>query len=134
MEKGDLCVKIAGRDAGKKCVIIEKKDHRVLIDGETRRREINQAHVMPLGEKINLQTGDHEEIKAAFKKIGIEIIDAKPKEKTERPKKLRKPPAEKPKKVKKIVKKAGAEKKTLEQSASEAKKDSTRKPKQEPTS
>ena len=40
IEVGRLCVKIAGRDAGKKCVITELIDEKlVMIDGETRRRK-----------------------------------------------------------------------------------------------
>jgi large subunit ribosomal protein L14e len=109
MNIGSICVKIAGRDAGKKCVIVEKKDNLVLIDGETRRRKINQAHLVPTGEKIELQSGDHEEVKAAFKQMGIEIIDTKPKPKTEKPKKSRKSDLKKravKKVTKKVVKKA----------------------------
>ena len=46
-EPGRICVKIAGRDAGKKCVILEHKEDRVLIDGETRRRYVNPDHLEP---------------------------------------------------------------------------------------
>lgn len=105
MEKGNICVKIAGRDAGKKCVVIEQKGYRILVDGETRRREVNQSHLIPTGEKIELQTGSHEEVVAAFKKLGIEIKERKPKQKTERPRKTRKADL-KQKPVKKVTKKA----------------------------
>jgi len=105
MNVGSICVKIAGRDAGKKCVIVEKKDNLVLIDGETRRRKVNQSHLVPTGEKIELKSGDHEEVKAAFKQMGIEIKDTKPKPKTEKPKKSRKADGKK-RAVKKVTKKA----------------------------
>lgn len=45
---GRICVKLAGRDAGKKCVILDKKEDRVLIDGETRRKYVNPEHLEPL--------------------------------------------------------------------------------------
>ncbi|MBW3019500.1 hypothetical protein KY329_04940, partial [Candidatus Woesearchaeota archaeon] len=108
MEKGSICVKIAGRDAGKKCVVIEKKGYRVLIDGETRRREVNQSHLIPTGEKIELKTGSHDEVKTAFKQLGIEITDKKPKQAAERQKKKRKADL-KQKPVKKVTKKAVAQ-------------------------
>ena len=39
IDVGRVCVKIAGRDAGKKAVVVEKIDSNfVLIDGQTRRR------------------------------------------------------------------------------------------------
>ena len=46
IEIGRLCVKIAGRDAGKKCVVVDVvNDNTVLIDGETRRRNCNIKHL-----------------------------------------------------------------------------------------
>ncbi len=55
-EIGRVCVKIAGRDAGKKGAIVEVLDEKtVLIDGETRRRKCNVNHlevldqILPIG-------------------------------------------------------------------------------------
>ena len=46
---GRLCIKIAGRDAGKQCVIVDVLDHnKVLIDGLTRRRPCNILHLEPM--------------------------------------------------------------------------------------
>ena len=37
---GQLCVKIAGRESGKKCVIVDRIDSNyVLIDGNVRRKK-----------------------------------------------------------------------------------------------
>ena len=48
IEIGRICVKTAGRDASKKCVIIDLLDDKyVLIDGETRRRKCNIIHIEP---------------------------------------------------------------------------------------
>ena len=48
-EVGRLCVKLAGRDSGKKCVVVEKVDQQyVLVDGATRRKKVNIRHFEPL--------------------------------------------------------------------------------------
>ena len=88
-DTGRLCLKIAGRDAGKRCVVVEVLDHAyVLVDGETRRKKVNTKHLEPLAEMIEIDSGaSHEEIKAAFKKLGLEIKDAKAKSAT--PKQLK---------------------------------------------
>jgi len=81
MEVGRLCVKIAGRDAGKKCVIVEVIDDKfVMVDGETRRRKCNVKHLEPSKDVLKISKGaTHEAVKAEFKKLGIEIKDTKPK-------------------------------------------------------
>jgi large subunit ribosomal protein L14e len=95
IEIGRVYVKISGRDAGKKCVIVEGlKKGRVLIDGQTRRRLCNPAHLEPLPEKIDIKEGaSHAEVVSALKKIGIEV-----KEKVKAKKKLAKLQATKPEK------------------------------------
>ena len=92
IEIGRICVKLAGRDAGCKCVIVDILDeHYVLIDGETRRRKCNILHLEPLKDVIKIKKGDsHETVKSEFKKLGLEARETKPKEKTERPRKIRK--------------------------------------------
>ena len=57
MTVGRLCMKIAGRDAGKKCVIVEDLGKGYfLIDGETRRRKCNVTHLEPLTEVLNIKS------------------------------------------------------------------------------
>jgi len=75
MKAGQLCVKIAGRDAGNECVVVEVLDDNfVLIDGNTRRRKCNVDHLEPIGElKIKSKAG-HDEVIEAMKKAGIEIV------------------------------------------------------------
>ena len=92
IEIGRLCLKTAGRDAGCKCVIVDILDaHYALIDGETRRRKCNILHLEPLKEVIKIKKGaSHEDVKAEFKKLGLEVRETKPKEKKERPRKIRK--------------------------------------------
>ena len=91
IELGRLCLKIAGRDAGKKCIVIDILDNNyVLIDGETRRRKCNISHLEPLDVVIEVKKkASHYEIKTEFKKLGLNVLETKPKPKTERPKKVK---------------------------------------------
>jgi len=91
-EVGRLCIKLAGRDAGKKCVIVDIIDSRfVMIDGETRRRKCNVLHLEPLMETLSIKKGTSEaDVNSAFKKIGIEIVKTKPKQAAARPMPVRK--------------------------------------------
>jgi large subunit ribosomal protein L14e len=113
IEIGKLCIKIAGRDAGKKCVIVEILDDRfVMIDGETRRKRCNILHLEALDEKIDVKKGaSHADVAEAFKKLGLEARETKPKEKKVRPRRLRRSklatPASAEPKAKKAVKKIG---------------------------
>ena len=94
IEIGRLCVKLAGRDAGLKCVVVDILDDKfVLIDGETRRRKCNILHIEPLKDVIKIKTkASHEEIKKEFESLGLKARETKPKQKTERPRKKRKTP------------------------------------------
>lgn len=91
-EIGRLAVKIAGRDSGKTAVVVDRLEEPfVLIDGQTRRRKCNIKHLEPLPHIIKIKkAASHAEVKAEFKKIGLEVWETKPKEKTERPRKQKK--------------------------------------------
>lgn len=82
-EVGRMCVKLAGRDAGKKAVIVEVIDNsKVMIDGEVRRRKCNIYHLEPLGQVIELKKGaSHSDIIKEFGKLGLKAMDTKPKQK-----------------------------------------------------
>jgi large subunit ribosomal protein L14e len=55
---GLVCMKIAGRDAGKLCVITEVLDAKfVKIDGFTRPRKVNVNHIEPVGRHIAVKKG-----------------------------------------------------------------------------
>ncbi|MBI2658848.1 50S ribosomal protein L14e [Candidatus Woesearchaeota archaeon] len=94
IEIGRLCVKTAGRDAGKKCVIIDILDGKyALIDGETRRRKVNIIHVEPLNQKIEIKkNASHEEVAKVLDELGIKALQTKPKPKAAKPLKKRKTP------------------------------------------
>ena len=92
IEKGRLCIKTAGRDAGMFCIIVQEIDSKlVMIDGETRRRKCNVSHLEPNDKVFSISSGDREEVKKIFKsELDIELRETKPKQPVERPKQQRK--------------------------------------------
>jgi large subunit ribosomal protein L14e len=93
IEIGRLCVKIAGRDAGLKCVVVDIiDDNFVLIDGETRRRKCNILHIEPLDKVLDIKKGaSHEQVAKAFEAAGYGVFAPKTKpKKAARPRKARK--------------------------------------------
>jgi large subunit ribosomal protein L14e len=63
IEVGRICIKQAGRENGKKCVVIDVMDKSfVLVTGPKKvtgikRRRVNINHVMPLVDKIEVKRG-----------------------------------------------------------------------------
>ncbi len=80
-EVGRVCVKIAGRDAGKTCIIVEQINEKiVLVDGGTRRRKVNVNHLEPLDQTIELAEGaSHDEVAGKFKKLKLAVWETKAK-------------------------------------------------------
>jgi large subunit ribosomal protein L14e len=77
MEVGRICVKIVGREAGKKCVVVDLVDKNfVLITGpktvsDIKRRRANINHLEPTREKIDIKRGaTDEEVTEALKTAG----------------------------------------------------------------
>ncbi len=65
MDLGQVCIKLKGKDAGKKVVILsEVKQGRVLIDGATvKRKQCNILHLFPTEQKIKVgKDAKHEDI------------------------------------------------------------------------
>ena len=91
IEIGRLCVKIAGRDAGKSCVIVEVVDDNfVVVDGQVKRKRCNIDHLEPLQHKLPIASGaSHEAVVDALKAVGIDVIVEE--------KRIRKPKASKAK-------------------------------------
>ncbi len=106
LDVGRLCVKIAGREAGQKCVIVEVIDSNfAIIDGNLRRKRCNIAHLEPLNETIELNKGaSREDVKEAFKNAGI-LAEPKKVKRAEKAPKNETFTAEKPLKEKKAAKK-----------------------------
>jgi large subunit ribosomal protein L14e len=123
-EIGRVCVKLAGRDAGKKCVIVDVLDHTfVLVDGETRRKRCNIKHLEPLEKTVQLsKNAPASEVERVLKELGIEVKKTKKKSAAAKPARTRKKkealksegkekPAKEKKAEKKEEKKEKAEKK-----------------------
>ena len=77
IEIGRICVKIAGREAGKRCVILDIVDKNfVLVTGPqkvsgVKRRRVNVNHVEPTQTKIDIKRGaTDEEVAEALKAAG----------------------------------------------------------------
>ncbi len=74
IEIGRICVKLAGREAGRKCVIVDVADKSfVLITGPksvtgVKRRRVNVSHIEPLQDKIEIKRGvSDDEVAEALK-------------------------------------------------------------------
>ncbi len=68
IEVGRICVKLYGREAGRKCVIVDIIDENfVVITGPknltgVRRRKANIDHIEPLDKKIEIPKGAEDEV------------------------------------------------------------------------
>ncbi len=129
---GRICFKIAGRDANKFCVVINKIDNTfVEIDGQTRRRKCNINHLEPLDATVDIKAGaKNKEVAEALTKAGFET-----KEKTNTIKKVGPKPTKQKVKVTNVVGDEKPSKKTSEAQAkkTEAKKETKTKSKKETT-
>jgi len=79
IEVGRICVKVLGREAGRKCVIVDIIDENyVLITGPknisgVKRRKANINHIEPLDKKIDIPKGaSDEEVAKAIAEAGLE--------------------------------------------------------------
>lgn len=117
LEPGRVCVKTAGREAGKLCVIIEtdsKNKNFVVIDGNVRRKKCNVRHLKFFSVVVKItKSSSKDEIIRALKTAGFEVkLKEKSKvrknEKTKKPLKKRTQKKAEPKetKAKPAVKKA----------------------------
>jgi len=77
VEVGRICVKIAGREAGRKCVVVDVIDKNfALVTGPkqltgVKRRRVNINHIEPTPEKVDIKRGaSDEEVMAALEKAG----------------------------------------------------------------
>lgn len=67
IDVGRICVKLSGREAGKKCIIVDIVDKNfVLVTGPkqlngVRRRRVNINHLEPTANRINLRKGETDE-------------------------------------------------------------------------
>lgn len=104
IEIGRVCVKIAGRDAGNYCAIVEVLDKNyVMIDGNVRRKKCNVKHLEPLDKLLKIKAKAlTEDVLEAMKKEGLEVKEKKKATKTKKEKPAKK---EEKKPTKKAAKK-----------------------------
>ena len=75
IEVGRVCVKLRGREAGRKCVVVDIIDENfVLIDGDVKRRRVNIKHIEPLPQRLEIKAGaSTEEVIKAMLEAGIPV-------------------------------------------------------------
>jgi len=67
IDVGKICVKLVGREAGKKCVIVDVVDKNfILVTGPkklngVKRRRVNVNHVEITERKVNIKRGESDE-------------------------------------------------------------------------
>ncbi len=78
VEVGRICLKVAGREAGKQCVVVDVVDKNfVVITGPPevsgiRRRRVNINHIEPTESKVKISKGSSDsEIGEALKAAGM---------------------------------------------------------------
>ncbi len=67
IEKGRVCVKIAGRESGKKCVIVDVIDENFveIVGNEVKNKRCNIKHLEPVDETVEVYD-DIEAVKEAL--------------------------------------------------------------------
>jgi large subunit ribosomal protein L14e len=65
IEVGRVCVKIAGREAGEKCVILDVIDEKFVevVGPSIKNRKCNIMHLEPLDQTVEVESKDVEAIK-----------------------------------------------------------------------
>lgn len=78
IEVGRICVKLTGREAGRKCVVVDIIDENfVLVTGPkqlsgVKRRRVNVKHVDPTDKVVRVQRGaSDEEVLKAIEEMGL---------------------------------------------------------------
>ena len=81
IDVGQICVKLTGREAGKKCIIVDIIDRNfVLLTGPkqvngVKRRRVNINHIEPTGKKVNIKRGQSdEEVLKALDEVNLNYL------------------------------------------------------------
>lgn len=62
IEVGRICVKTAGRDSNRYCVVVDKiDDNYVMIEGDVRKRKVNIKHLEPTKKKVDAKKDSSKE-------------------------------------------------------------------------
>jgi large subunit ribosomal protein L14e len=75
-EKGRVCVKVAGREAGKFCVVVEEGEEFVTVTGPkkltgVKRRKCNTNHLEPTQHLFSLTDGSDDEVEKVVQSSDI---------------------------------------------------------------
>ena len=83
MEIGRVCIKTAGRDSNKYCIVIDVVDDRfVMVDGQTRRKKANILHLEPTRLMADIKkNAGHDECIKALKSFGLETEEKRKRKK-----------------------------------------------------
>jgi large subunit ribosomal protein L14e len=68
IEVGRICIKISGREAGEKCVIVEIIDDKFveIVGSKVKNRRCNIKHLEPVEQVIEIKSEDPAEIQKAL--------------------------------------------------------------------
>lgn len=71
IEVGRVCVKIAGREAGKKCAIVDVIDEKFVevVGPSIKNRKCNIKHLEPVDQIVEVESKDVEEIKKEIESL-----------------------------------------------------------------
>jgi len=71
IEVGRICVKIAGREAGEKCVIVDIIDDKFveIVGTSVKNRRCNIKHLEPVDQVMEIKTEDTEKIKKELESL-----------------------------------------------------------------
>lgn len=63
MDVGRICIKLTGREEGKRCVIVDILDRNfvVVVGPEVRRRRVNMNHLAPMNEILDINRNSPDE-------------------------------------------------------------------------
>jgi len=86
---GIVCLKLAGRDSNRFCVILEEIDSRyVLIDGDVRRKKCSLRHLKLLPQKVKVsKSSSTEEVRKVLMDAGVPLHERKKRHKEQKEKK-----------------------------------------------
>jgi large subunit ribosomal protein L14e len=76
---GRICLKTAGRDAGRFCMVIEKLElPYVIVEGYTRRKKVNIRHLEPTDKVVEItKDASREKVIIALEKEGYKVTQKK---------------------------------------------------------
>lgn len=78
MKVGTICLKLAGRDAGRVCVVVGTEGDFVVIDGATRRRKCNPLHLEPVGKELKIrENAAHDIVVKELVAAGFSMVEKK---------------------------------------------------------